>query len=173
MSKVRVVYPRHSKWDWCTYIYDPKLPKMYCSINLEPQWPLFLKVNPSKTRPFPIKTGVIWVLGIYQSHFSCLGYPHEPSPDEGGGFSGLAKLYVLDLQKAMTVPFFAQKTVERSKIGAWGAENVLCFLCGFWGGYYSHGQTELHSLKNGGFLLDFPFARVYFQERAVSFREGS
>ncbi len=33
---------------------------------LEPQWPLFLKVNPPKTRPFPIKTrGPIWVLGGY------------------------------------------------------------------------------------------------------------
>ena len=26
------------------------------------QWPLYLKVNPSKIRPFPIKTRVIWVL---------------------------------------------------------------------------------------------------------------
>lgn len=35
-------------------------------IHLEPQWPLFLKVNPPKSRPFPIKTrGLIWVLGIY------------------------------------------------------------------------------------------------------------
>ena len=25
----------------------------------------------------PMKTGVIWVLGIYQSHSSCLGYPHS------------------------------------------------------------------------------------------------
>ncbi len=25
-------------------------------VNLEPKWPLFLKVNPPKTRPFPIKT---------------------------------------------------------------------------------------------------------------------
>ena len=31
---------------------------------LAPKWPLSLKgPNPSKTRPFPIKTRVIWVLG--------------------------------------------------------------------------------------------------------------
>ena len=37
------------------------------SINyiLEPQWPLFLKVNHPKTRCFPTKTRVIWVPGIY------------------------------------------------------------------------------------------------------------
>ena len=39
--------------------------KCICFIYLEPKWPLFLKVNPPKTRPFPIKTGVIWVLDIY------------------------------------------------------------------------------------------------------------
>ena len=32
-------------------------------IYLEPQWPLFFKVKPSKTRAFPIKTRVICVLG--------------------------------------------------------------------------------------------------------------
>ena len=37
----------------CRYIY------IYLHIYLEPQWPLFLKVNP------PNKTRVIWVLGIY------------------------------------------------------------------------------------------------------------
>ena len=40
---------------------------IYCITYLEPQRPLFLKANPSKTRPFPIKTGVIWVLGTYSS----------------------------------------------------------------------------------------------------------
>ena len=34
---------------------------MVISRHLEPQWPLFWKVNPPKTRPFPIKTRVIWV----------------------------------------------------------------------------------------------------------------
>eukprot|EP00434_Breviolum_minutum_P021090 symbB.v1.2.018607.t1/scaffold1492.1/size116918/2 len=40
-----------------------------------------------------------------------------PSPDEGGGFSGLAKLYVLDLQKAMTDGSFdaAELTTKRSQ----------------------------------------------------------
>ncbi len=40
---------------WYIYIY----------IYLEPKWPLFLKVKPPKTRPFPIKTRVIWVPSIY------------------------------------------------------------------------------------------------------------
>ena len=35
-------------------------------IYLEPKRPLFWKVKPPKTRPFPIKTRVIWVPGIYQ-----------------------------------------------------------------------------------------------------------
>ena len=39
-------------------------------IYLEPQWPLFLKVNPPKTRPFPFKMRVIWVLGM--SMYTCL-----------------------------------------------------------------------------------------------------
>ena len=37
---------------------------------LEPKWPLFLKVNPPKTRPFPIKTRVIWVPGMHRSFFT-------------------------------------------------------------------------------------------------------
>ena len=52
----------------------PKLPTITMSLSaflgyiyLEPKWPLFLKVThwPPKTRPFPIKTRVIWVPGIY------------------------------------------------------------------------------------------------------------
>ena len=40
-------------------------------VYLEPKWPLFLKVNPPKTRPCPMRTGVIWVLG---------GNCHAPQP---------------------------------------------------------------------------------------------
>ena len=40
----------------CIYIYI---------IYLDPIWPLFLKVNSHKTRPFPINIRVIWVQGIY------------------------------------------------------------------------------------------------------------
>ena len=34
-------------------------------INLEPVCPLFVGFEPSKRRPFPFKTRVIWVPGIY------------------------------------------------------------------------------------------------------------
>ena len=34
------------------------------SIHRMPKWPPFLKVNPLKTRPVPIETRVIWVLGV-------------------------------------------------------------------------------------------------------------
>ena len=47
----------------CIYIYI-KIILSNIYVYLEPIWPLLLKVNPPKTRPFPIKTGVIWVLGI-------------------------------------------------------------------------------------------------------------
>ena len=39
-------------------------------------FPVFLKVNPPKTRPFPMKTRVIWVLGIYMFFLHAIdGYP--------------------------------------------------------------------------------------------------
>ena len=48
-------------WDSLTYWYLIYIVYKY----LEPKWPLSLKVNTPKTRPFAIKTRVIWVLGIY------------------------------------------------------------------------------------------------------------
>ncbi len=46
------------------YIYI--IIKNYIYIYLEPQWPLFLKANPPKTRSCPFKTrGPTWVPGIY------------------------------------------------------------------------------------------------------------
>ena len=43
-------------------------------VYVEPKWPLFLKVNPPKTRPFPTKTRVIWVPGIYIYMWKYLPY---------------------------------------------------------------------------------------------------
>ena len=52
---------------------------IYIYMYIEPQWPLFLKVNPPKTRPLPIKTrGPIWVLGVYKSVL--ISYPKNPIP---------------------------------------------------------------------------------------------
>ena len=44
--------------------------QLFSLMVLEPQWPLFLKVTPPKTRPFAIKTGVIWVLGCKSQKIS-------------------------------------------------------------------------------------------------------
>lgn len=69
-------------WTWGRF--RPLNGSMGAGIYLEAKWPLFLKVNPPKTRHFPIKTKVIWVLGI-PTFYQVLAYQRywdssQPSP---------------------------------------------------------------------------------------------
>lgn len=69
-------------WTWGRF--RPLNGSMGAGIYLEAKWPLFLKVTPPKTRHFPIKTKVIWVLGI-PTFYQVLAYQRywdssQPSP---------------------------------------------------------------------------------------------
>ena len=70
-------------WTWGRF--RPLNGSMGAGIYLEAKWPLFLKVNPPKTRHFPIKTKVSWVLGIpifcqmlpYQRYWEIVANPRK------------------------------------------------------------------------------------------------
>ena len=67
-SSTTVVWISIWRTRWVVWLLSPNRCILIGSIRyryLEPKWPLFLKVNPPKTRPFPIKTRVIWVSGIH------------------------------------------------------------------------------------------------------------
>ena len=65
----------HIFWGFRSYSWGVSWSLWSCAhiiyVYLEPKWPLFLKVNPPKTWPCPMRTGVIWVLGVN----ICMSFP--------------------------------------------------------------------------------------------------